>query len=52
VSPAAAARAVATALARAWAALDVTAETFVIERPASRYQVTGLTQETMPCPSR
>ena len=52
VSPAAAARAVATAMARAWAALDVTAETFVIERPASRYQVTGLTQETMPCPSR
>ena len=52
VTPAAAARAVATTMARVWGALDVTAETFVIERPASRYDVTSLPQETVPCPSR
>src|SRR6266700_2420127 len=42
VTPAAAARAVATTMARVWGALDVTAETFVIERPASRYYMTSL----------
>src|SRR5947208_2995969 len=52
VTPAFAAKAVATTMARVWGALDVTAETFVIERPASRYDVTSLTQETLPCPSR
>jgi len=52
VTPAAAARGVATTMARVWSALDVTAETFVIERPASRYDVTSLPQETVPCPSR
>src|SRR5205807_2246132 len=52
VSHRTAAKAVATTMARVWGALDVTAETFVIERPASRYDVTSLTQETLPCPSR
>ena len=52
VTPASAAPGVADAMAHAWRALGVTVETFVLSRPAGRYQVTGLTQETMPCPSR
>src|SRR5213080_3674615 len=50
VTPATAAPGVADAMAHAWRALGVTVETFVLSRPAGRYQVTGLTQETMPCP--
>src|SRR6059036_1030435 len=52
VTPASAAPGVADAMAHAWRALGVTVETFVLSRPAGRYQVTGLTQETVPCPSR
>ena len=52
VAPALAAPAVSDAMARAWRELGVAVETFVLTRPAGRYAVTSLTQETVPWPSR
>src|SRR6266702_4300344 len=52
VTPASAAPGVADAMAHAWRELGVAVETFVLTRPAGRYQLTSLTQETVPCPSR
>jgi homoserine kinase len=52
VARAPAAAAVTDAMARAWRELGVAVETFVVTRPAGRYAVTSLTQETVPCPSR